>query len=424
MRNLPEWAQFWLDVFFASLFILSLIWAINNISQLGIFDVFDPIGEALGDMETSDLAMSQLREDPEVNQDITLVNVGNLSRAEIAMQLNIINSFNPKVVGIDVFFDVLKDTLGDLALADALNRTENLVMVSRGEYTTEEIVGRFPDSVHLSHPLFRSGAHLGFANLETEAKYQEDYKSCRRFPPTLTLFGKEEHAFAIRLAQAYDSAATQKFLDRDQDWEVINYRGNIPTPYANTKFIGFFALDVGDVMTLSFDSTAIKDKIVILGFLGDSFLDPSWGDKFYTPLNQNYVGRANPDMYGAVIHANIAAMILNDDPVDELSGVQSVIIGLFLMIINVALFSLIYKRLPRWYDGITKVTQVVEILVILFIIIYVFSFYSLKINLTLGLAAVALAGDSLEVYYGVIKNLFSARQRRLLFRVNRSDEID
>jgi len=48
-------------------------------------------------------------------------------------------------------------------------------------------------------------------------------------------------------------------------------------------------------------------------------------------------------------------------------------------------------------------------------VVMVFNIFSYKLNLTLGIIAVLFAGDSLEVYYGVLKNLFSKEQRRLLF---------
>jgi CHASE2 domain-containing sensor protein len=153
-----------------------------------------------------------------------------------------------------------------------------------------------------------------------------------------------------------------------------------------------------------------------MGYLGKDLHDTSWDDKLYTPLNKEYAGRTNPDMYGVVVHANILSMILNGNFIESMSERAAILIGVLLCFFNVICFSLIYKLLPRWYDGLTKSIQLIEALILLLIVVLVFHFFSYKLNLTLGIIAVLLAGDSLEVYYGVLKNLFSREQRRLLFQ--------
>ena len=66
-----------------------------------------------------------------------------------------------------------------------------------------------------------------------------------------------------------------------------------------------------------------------------------------------------------------------------------------------------------------KLIQLTEILLLVFLMIMMFYWFDFKLNLTWTIGAVALAGDSLEVYYGVVKNLFDKEQRRQLFTVRR-----
>src|SRR5204863_8612664 len=101
----------------------------------------------------------------------------------------------------------------------------------------------------------------------------------------------------------------------------------------------------------------IKGKAVIFGFLGKQLGDPSWSDKFYTPLNKKLAGKANPDMFGVVVHANIVSMILDEDYVDQMSDWQQYLLAFVICVLNVALFSIINTRYPSWYDGITKLLQ-------------------------------------------------------------------
>jgi CHASE2 domain-containing sensor protein len=175
-------------------------------------------------------------------------------------------------------------------------------------------------------------------------------------------------------------------------------------------------LDWMDIFEENFVSDVFEGKIVILGYLGEDLSNTSWEDKLYTPLNTKYAGRTNPDMYGVVVHANILSMILNGNFIDSMSERAGIMIGALLCLLNVIGFSLIYRLLPRWYDGLTKSIQLIEALILLLVVVMVFHFFSYKLNLTLGIIAVLFAGDSLEVYYGVLKNLFSKEQRRLLFQ--------
>jgi CHASE2 domain-containing sensor protein len=420
--------KFWLDVILGTIFIFAVMGFFASFTAFRIFDVFDPISETFEDLEVTDVVFSRLRDAPVVDERIVLVNMGELSRFEVGMLIDSISQHDPLVIGVDSFFDFPKpDSLGDAVLADALGRVKNLVMVTKLIYNEE--VDDY-DSLRVSWKEFTKNAQPAFANLITGASAQEDLKMCRTFVPQEKYKGENQVAFAVKLASYLDADRAQKFLDRKSTEEVINYRGNV-IDFGATKFGNmFYALDWTDVLEGGYNEEGgferryvpeiLKDKIVIFCFLG-KYLDDreSLEDKFYTPLNYIYAGKSFPDMYGGVIHANIVAMILNEDYINQLNDYQSWILSILLCFVNIAFFTWIYKRIPRWYDGITKLIQLVEILGLLFVMIYVLDYFSLKLNLTIGLVAVALSGDGLEVYFGVVKNLFSREGRKELFRVSR-----
>src|SRR5688500_4771843 len=97
--------KFWLNCLLATLFVFALMWALDKVMDLNMFDAFDPIGQALSDFELTDYAFSNLRETPNVEERIVVVNIGNLSRAGIAEQIRIISQHKPKVIGIDSYFN-------------------------------------------------------------------------------------------------------------------------------------------------------------------------------------------------------------------------------------------------------------------------------------------------------------------------------
>jgi CHASE2 domain-containing sensor protein len=200
MRN------FWLDCFFATVFVFLFMWGIFKLTQLNVFNAFDSIGNALGDMEMTDYVFSGLRDDPKVEENVVVVNIGNLNRGQVAQLLQIINQHKPKVIGIDSFFDCaptglrdtvncpqLKDTLGNLMLSNAIKEAGNVVLVSKllqSDSLSNANLEDVYDSLERSDLAFTENALAeGYASLETDAAYQDDVKTCRAFNPQMTVNG-------------------------------------------------------------------------------------------------------------------------------------------------------------------------------------------------------------------------------------------
>jgi predicted membrane chloride channel (bestrophin family) len=88
----------------------------------------------------------------------------------------------------------------------------------------------------------------------------------------------------------------------------------------------------------------------------------------------------------------------------------------------VALFSLINANMPLWYDGITKLLQLIQLLLYSVLMVLIFHWFKFKLSITLTLAAVALVGDIYEVYMSVIKNTFF-KIKRWLSITRKDDEV-
>ncbi len=413
--------KFWTDCVLGTGFIFFLMWLFSSVAAFQVFDAFDPIAEALGDLEITDYAFNELREDPAADTNVVVVNIGNLARREVAEQINIINQYEPKVIGIDAFFWKPNefDPIGDILLKNALESTENLVLVSSlDKYDPKS--NRYT-AIRKSDTMFLKNANTAYANLTTNAMFQEDLKKVRGFLPNYEIDGDQHYALGVKLATYVSPEKVEKFLARDNYNELINFKGNIFDPFNRSNYKGqFSALDIDEILKQDFDPAAIKDKIVIMGFLGNNIFNaPSWSDRFFTPMNYKIAGRSNPDMFGVVVHANIVSMILYDDPLNTMTDTMGLIMGIIICFLNVMVFTWIYYRLPKWYDGLTKLIQLVEILVIMFLVVIIFNYFNYKLNPSVTLFSVALASDSLEVFFGVIKNLFNKQERRNLFKLQK-----
>ena len=424
--------KFWIDCTMTTLFVFFTLGGIVKITDLKIFSAFDPLGQALEDMELTDIAFSQLRSDPSIDTNIVVVNIGALPRRGVAEQIRILNKYKPKVIGIDSFFDCplglrdsincppMADVMGNALLANAIAEAQNVVLVTRVTQSDSlfgaGIIDRY-DSLERSDEDIRGNAYEGYANLPTDADNQESFKACRTFIPRLLVAQDTLNAFSVEVAHVYDPEKTKRFLARNSEEEVINFRGNILDMYSVSSFAGrYYALDWYQVINEEFFPSLITDKIVLMGYMGDDFSDTSWDDKFFTPLNKQYAGKANPDMYGLVVHANIISMILAEDYIEVMAKWMEWTIAIMVCFLNVALFWFIYKYSPDWFDGVSVILQLIQIVLLSFLMIYFFNWYSFKLNLTATLGALALVGTCFELYQTTVLKTFEWIKGRLTKR--------
>lgn len=410
--------RFILDTILCTAFIFGILGFFASLPLLKIFDAFDPIGEMFSDFELTDVVFSQLREEPMADEELVIVNIGELNREGIAHQIEILNKYNPKAIGLDVLLEESQTWENDSMLVRVFKETPNLIVGEKVVDLNEDET----EFTNIERPADHLAEHVefGFVNLITDASQQYDLKVCREFPPILSVNGEKRYAFSVRLAMAIDSAKTQRFLDRGNEVEIINYKGNSYNPISQTPRMKYFTLDVMQVLEEDFVPELIEGKVVIMCTMGKFLGDVLTREDFYfTPMNDRYAGKAEHDMFGGVIHANIISQILDEDHIDAMSENQSIIMAVILCLINVFFFKMIYGAMPKWYDGITKLIILIEVLFLASLMIYMFYYVNYKIDITLTLIVVALSGDAIEVYQGVIKNLFSRRNRKEIFKINK-----
>src|SRR6478736_8648 len=403
--------KFWLQSFSITLFVFFMLWGADKLTDFKLFQAFDSVGQALKDFELTDYAFSNLRPDFSVDERIVLVNIGTISRREVAQQIQMISQYNPRVIAFDGFFDCegglrdsincpqLLDTLGNLMLSEAIKNFPNFVLATKLLQTDSlaQFDSNIADSLEYSDPMFNDYATHGFVTLPTDATYQEDVKQCRSVYPRRVINGKEELAFSVRIAMQYDSVKTKKFLARGKEEELVNFKRNFEVRQLRLKSLKndetattnfgtqYYVVDVYDMLEGNVLPELFRDNIVLMGYLGDYIGDPSWDDKFFTPLNKKVGGRANPDMFGPVVHANIVSMILEEDYINTINEWTKYLIAFIVYLLTVALFIWIDHNLPAWFDALSVTIQLVELLLISSFIIFAFASWNLKLDLTLSI---------------------------------------
>lgn len=434
--------KYWFQSTIITVFVFFMLWFGSLLSDLKLFTAFDTIGMAFKDFKLTDYAFSKLRPEPLVDERIVLVNIGTLDRRGIAQQIQILNTFGPRVIAYDGFFNCegglydtlncpqLLDTLGNLMLANSIAEANRFVLGTKLMQT--DSVAQFDveyyDSIEYSDPVFMENAVPGFASLPTDATYQEDVKLCRSIFPQWVVNGERQLAFSVQIANQYDSAVTEKFLNRGNKEELINFRGNMnvmslrvqnvftnQTSESNFATM-FYAVDADQLLRGDVLPELFKDRIVILGYLGDYLGDAAWEDKFFTPLNKKVGGRANPDMFGPVLHANVVAMILNEDYINEIPEWASYFIAFLVCLLTIALFILMDHKLPMWFDALSFIIQVILLLAISVTIILSFAYANLMLDLGVAIGVTAVVGPC----YDIFKSLQNEYNRRFLKRQQQS----
>jgi CHASE2 domain-containing sensor protein len=429
------------DAIFCSLFVLVGMFLISLIPFDS--DAFNPIQKAMADFQLSDIVFSKLRDNPDRDKNVVIVNIGNLDRRGIAKQIDIINQYKPKVIGIDArFFKAHpEDPEGDSALSLAFSKVENLVVGSKlipHPYKAEN------DSIVEPHPKFKRYAHSGYVNIIT--KGEDEFKTNRDIVPqdhyykwrVLDTLYKQEmirdttrlitsikylktdtlvYSFPTKIAWFKDSNAVKKYLARNKDTEIINYQGNVDTRKTGTAVnakIVFAVLDAQQVLDTAFYDYEVKDKVVLMGFLGEDISQNNWEDKFFTPLNENYIGKTYPDMYGVVSHANVISMILNGNFINEMPETLNTVLALILIFMNVLFINFLFHKLKVWYDGFSNIIVLVEAAILVWFVLYVFNNYNYKFDITLAIVALFLTGNFVELYHGIIKLGYEKLQTKVV----------
>lgn len=367
---------------------------------------------------------------------VVLVNIGDGGRREIAQQIIQLSKYEPAVIGLEVFFNCppgnrdlmncpqLGDTLGNEALAFAIKEAANVVMVSRllQKKGTDPLSDVY-DSLELSDPQFMQHAQHGFANIVLHGEFREAIDGgipigeVREINPQWEVNKKMEQCFAARVVWNYDSTLAQKFLLRNKPYEWINFRGSNTAYnyYLGPKAIyrpPYLSLLDGDSLALGLISPdRLKNKIVLLGYLGDHLNDPAFESRFYTPLNSTFAGRSMPDMLGLTIHANIISMILNEDYIYELGDFGTWLITVAILVGNLTFFLWLFHKQSVWYDSVCFIVPIFQIVLYSWLRMELMADFNFRVDLENLIYLIAFVSFAVNLYYGPILRLISKSKK-------------
>ena len=298
-----------------NLIVTILSFAVAGLFALFAFNltVFNPIAQVVTDFEMTDVYYHILQDGDilEDSPDIVIVDMSDLySRREIAATLDAIGKQKPRVVGVDVVFEGLKeDTLGDAMIFETAAKYDNIVYSYKLLDYQNDSIG-YAESVH---SFFAEAVPVmeGFTNMQRNlyGGLKRQLSLGRRYQ------GKLQPSFITKVVNTYQGKEIYKPLDKDLN---INFS---PRHYR--------VINPEDV---SKSGDLIRGKVVLFGAMKDEY------DMHYTPLGKI----AGVELLGYSIDT-----LINQTEVKSASGWQQWIIAFLLVFFTETIFSFYKNRVSR-----------------------------------------------------------------------------
>ena len=355
-------------------FAVLLLWAI-----IDSVDLFNPLDDFFDNFDYTDLYYSELRHNDMVpDTDIFIVNIGHLSRAELANQILTLQKFQPKVIGIDAVF-AEKRGMEDFLLKQALHSNNNIVMGGFGVFDEEDedqAIG-----IIKSDPFF-GDLPVGHLEFIADPTIVREFDKFIKFNDTII------NAFSLEIMSKYDEEVFLDFAKRKTKTELINYRAG---------YHPYIIFDYEEVNDTNSNLEIIKDKIVLMGYVRmfeGAATDTT--DSHFTPLKRSEYGYA--DTKGIEIHAHILSMMLAKNYIYKLPNWINYLIALVICQLFLMWLVYYYVHGAKLFDILSKPIQFLLIILVLWATFMIFAKFGMKIDMIPSVLTLVLCIEVLYLY--------------------------
>lgn len=230
----------------------------------------------------------------DLDNDIVLVNIDDTDRDDITELLRIIPMCEPRLIGLDVTFNVPR--VGDSLLLAAIRECPDLVQVAIVDYLPG--TGDAPFRMGERSYFYDSISYMPHGAANLPVKFEG--ATVREFPVWFDMpGGKRFPSFAVAMAMQIDSAAVKRLEARGNMRELIDYPSR--------------TYDVIDWREIIDNVERLKGKIVLLGAVSEE------ADFHRTPVSDR--------MAGIEIHARALGTILRGDYLTRVSDTANMVIA-------------------------------------------------------------------------------------------------
>jgi CHASE2 domain-containing sensor protein len=335
LRKFPKLSRF-IIYYVSSILLIYLIEHVLFSQQ--IFQVFNLNEHLISDIQFNDLYYTKHGDtgaDTYMDKEkkVILVNMQELPYSEKGREMYLsmisrLEGYKVGAIGVDVTFSKKqKDVFGPVK--------NNPKIIFASQTTQNDIF--FPNHGDISFP------KIGHHEQRSIRYYKNDPKSFGAqliqvaYPKTKTNVG-DDASFLIH----YNSIQSG-----------LCHLNDIENPHYNKDYK---FLNAGEILSdsLNIYESEFKDKIVIIGYLGDrKHADAMYDieDKKRVPVDLEHFVNRDPIMFGAVIHANAISTILNKEEQFTVIG-DGIILAINLFICALFMYVLLFKNLGKLWNRV------------------------------------------------------------------------
>ncbi len=372
------------DTIFATIWVFLFILIIGLIPTKNLY-FLNPIKQSLSDFDFNDITYSklgkgQMGSEKNSNYDnrFVVINIGHLDREGLAMLIEKTASYQPKVMGLDaLFYQAGEDPGPDSILAETFKKTPNLVAAVKLQFSEKG------DTITTAGDYFKTAHQYGHVNF-----FHDSISTTRFFDPYEKDYAKNTYpSFSTLLIKAADPVAYKKLLKKNSNNIYINY----------TRRQGqYHVIEPEQLLTDGVDSSLIKGKIALLGYISDNPADIE--DKKFTPMNERFAGKSIPDMNGILVHANIISMVLDDNYIKKLPSWVNWLVAVLIGWLHMSFFVRYYLENHIWFHLVAKIAQVLSAIFFAWLGMLLFDSYNIKLDMKYSLIVIVLAVDVIYFY--------------------------
>ena len=326
LKKLKKQTKFWRGAILPGLLIILPIIIVRlagflQVQEWMTFDTF----ERLRPTQLEDRRITIVGID---DRDLNTVGGFPIPDSNLATALSILQEFQPRAIGLDLFRDTIDNRDLDRArLGAVLKKYPNIVGI--------EVALNQEDSFNVKPPPELPPERIGFADLlvDTDGKLRRCILAGRTWSRDL------KYSFALRLAQVYLNQEGIELRHGDTDspkssdpiWfgktRLVRFRSNSggyvgADANGNQMLLNFRAapqpfavLRLRDILDRNFDGELIRDRVVLLGMTAasvkDTFITSAVKNTIYSTQLGSVESLSNQLIYGVEIHAHATSQIIS-----------------------------------------------------------------------------------------------------------------
>jgi|GEM_PF-5815807 len=332
-----ERIKFWrLIIVYAAFLIVATLF--HSLLSLGSFELYRFREIAVSDIDLTDIHYHLEPDQRKKPKDVTIINSGSLDNQRDARRLEIIKlidklqKYNPKKIGLDLYFT---DTL-DTTIFDSLGKTlrDNEVVFG---------VDKQSASVYQSKP-GETPFQYGLINLPNRVDESvRRYYNYFQIPILGTPDKVTVNSFAkAMLSSKFDIDQPEAFFLRYTTTQKGFY--DVLHPDAFDEKTDFPAFEATDILNDSVSEDLLgqyinENRYIIVGHLGTADMNNSMDitDKHRVPVDFEFIKR-QPVMPGVVIQANAIQMLHENETIFDFDGAKYWLLALPLLLLFLYVF--------------------------------------------------------------------------------------